>query len=376
MNTIQMVDLKGQYLKIKEEIDTALLQAVEQSAYINGAQVGLFSDQLKAFFNAPHAVTCANGTDALQIALMALAFQPGDEVIVPAFNYVSVVEVIALLGLVPRFVDVRDDTFNIDVEQLEAVISPKTVAIVVTHLYGQCGDMKPVMGIARQHGLKVIEDAAQALGAEYMTEDGKRTFAGTVADIGTTSFFPSKNLGCFGDGGALFTHDGVLAKRIYMIAHHGQQQKYHHECIGINSRLDTIQAAVLNVKIKYLNAYTLARQEAAARYDAALGNLDGLTIPTRVPYSTHVFNQYTCRVSGGKRDALKAYLREKGIPSMIYYPVPMHLQDAYRMYQDADKAIPVAEKLCKEVISLPIHTEMTAEESDYITEHVKTFFRR
>ncbi len=370
-----MVDLKGQYLKIKDEVDMALLQAVERSIFINGAEVKMFSDSLKSFCRAEHVVTCANGTDALQIAMMALGFKPGDEIIVPTFNYVSSVEVIALLGLVPRFIDVREDTFNIDDQQLEAVISPRTVGIVVTHLYGQCCNMTAIMEIARHYKLKVIEDTAQALGAEYIPADGKRTFAGTIADIGTTSFFPSKNLGCFGDGGAIFTNDEALAQRIYMIANHGQGQKYLHDYVGVNSRLDTIQAAVLGVKIKYLNEYTVVRQEVAAKYDE-LENIDGLTIPARAGYSSHVFNQYTCRIADGKRDKLKAYLTGNGIPSMIYYPMPMHLQNAYITYNSTGRIFPVAEKLCKEVISLPIHTEMTMEKLEYIVEHIRTFFKK
>jgi UDP-2-acetamido-2-deoxy-ribo-hexuluronate aminotransferase len=375
MDNIQMVDLKGQYLKIRGEIDSALLQAVEQSAYINGAQVRSFADSLKSFCRADYAVTCANGTDALQIAMMALGFKPGDEVIVPTFNYVSSVEVIVLLGLVPRFIDVWEDTFNIDDQQLEAAISQKTVGIVVTHLYGQCCNMDAIMKIARHYKLKVIEDTAQALGAEYVSEDGKKMFAGTIADIGTTSFFPSKNLGCFGDGGAIFTNDEMLAQRIYMIANHGQKRKFQFEYIGINSRLDTIQAAVLNVKIKYLNEYTASRQEVAAKYDE-LGNVDGLILPARVHYSSHVFNQYTCRILDGKRDELKAYLMEKGIPSMIYYPLPMHLQGAYIKHNDTGRAFPVAEKLGKDVLSLPIHTELTMKELEYIIAHIKTFLKR
>lgn len=371
---IQMVDLKTQYLRIKEEIDQALLAAVEDTAYINGPQVKAFIESLKSFNQVKHAVTCGNGTDALQIAMMGLGFKPGDEVIVPAFTYIATVEVIALLGLVPRFIDVRPDTFELDYERLESTITGKTVGIVPVHLFGQCSNMEAINAIAEKHGLAVIEDTAQAMGAEYIHPDGTRQFAGTIGTIGTTSFFPSKNLGCFGDGGALLTNDETLAQRVHMIANHGQRQKYHHESIGVNSRLDTVQAAVLNVKIKYLKEYAEARQSVASRYDSKLANVDGLSIPARATYSTHVFNQYTCKVADGRRDALKAFLQERGVPSMVYYPIPVHLQQAYLPYGYKGGDFPVSEQLCKDVISLPIHTEMDVETQDYIIEQVNAFF--
>lgn len=369
-----MVDLKSQYLKIKPEIDKALLEAVEAVAYINGPQVKQFANSLKDFNQVASAVTCANGTDALQIAMMGLDFKPGDEVIVPAFTYIATVEVIALLGLIPKFIDVKEDTFELDHEQLENIISDKTVGIIPVHLFGQCSNMEAIMSIAKKHNIAVIEDTAQAMGAEYIYNDGSKAFAGTIGDIGTTSFFPSKNLGCFGDGGALLTQDVELGEKVNIIANHGQRKKYYHETIGVNSRLDTIQAAILDVKLKYLNDYSAARQKVAKKYNEALGSLKGLVIPTNASYSTHVYNQYTCRIEGGKRDELKAFLQEKGIPTMIYYPVPVHLQEAYKVYGYEENDFPIAERLCQEVISLPIHTEMKDEVQDYIIENVISFF--
>ncbi|MGV3763832.1 DegT/DnrJ/EryC1/StrS family aminotransferase [Parapedobacter sp.] len=371
---IQMVDLKTQYLNIKEEIDNALLAAVEETAYINGPQVKTFVESLKTFNQVKHAVTCGNGTDALQIAMMGLGFKPGSEVIVPAFTYIATVEVIALLGLVPKFIDVRPDTFELDFEQLESKITEKTVGIVPVHLFGQCSNMEIINAIAAKRGIAVIEDTAQAMGAEYISSEGTRQFAGTVGTIGTTSFFPSKNLGCFGDGGALLTNDEALAQRVHMIANHGQRQKYHHESIGVNSRLDTLQAAILNVKIKYLHEYANARQRVAQRYDESLAGIEGISIPVRVPYSTHVFNQYTCKIANGKRDAFKAFLQERGVPSMVYYPISVHLQRAYRQYGYNEGDFPVSEQLCKEVLSLPIHTEMKENTQSYIIEQIKAFF--
>lgn len=369
-----MADLQGQYLKIKDEIDAALLQAVADTAYINGPPVKVFIERLKTFNSVKHAVTCGNGTDALQIAMMGLGFRPGDEVIVPAFTYIAAVEVIALLGLVPKFIDVREDTFELDYEQLENCITEKTVGIVPVHLFGQCSNMEAILKVAKKYNLAVIEDTAQAMGAEYIFQDGSKQFAGTVGTIGTTSFFPSKNLGCFGDGGALLTNDEVLAQQVHMIANHGQRQKYRHESIGVNSRLDTLQAAILNVKINYLHGYAQARQSVAARYDAGLLNIDGLSVPARASYSTHVFNQYTCKVNGGKRDALKAFLQERGVPSMVYYPIPVHLQQAYRQYGYQEGDFPISEQLCRNVLSLPIHTVMKDDVQDYIIKHINAFF--
>ncbi|GAA4092990.1 DegT/DnrJ/EryC1/StrS family aminotransferase [Mucilaginibacter panaciglaebae] len=374
MNNIQMVDLKGQYQKIKNEIDSALLKAVEGAAFINGPEVKQFAENLKQFNKVQSAVTCANGTDALQIAMMALGFKPGDEVIVPAFTYIATVEVIALLGLIPLFIDVRADTFELDHAQLEKTITDKTVGIVTVHLFGQCSNMDAIIAIAQKYKLAVIEDTAQAMGAEYIFRNGAKAFAGTIGNIGTTSFFPSKNLGCFGDGGALLTQDIELGEKAHMIANHGQRKKYHHESIGVNSRLDTVQAAILNVKIKYLNEYSAARQEVAQKYDEGLAEIEELILPVKASYSTHVYNQYTCRVINDNRDSLKTYLQDKGIPTMIYYPVPVHLQKAYQNYGYKEGDFPVAESLCKEVISFPIHTEMKAEMQDHIIESIISFF--
>jgi len=371
---IQMVDLKSQYNKIKDEINTALLAAVEAGAYINGPDVKAFAAKLEQFNKVKRAVTCANGTDALQIAMMGLDFKPGDEVIVPAFTYIATVEVIALLGLVPKFIDVRPDTFELDHTQLEELITEKTVGVVPVHLFGQCSNMEAIVKIARKHNIAVIEDTAQAMGAEFIHADGKRSFAGTIGDVGTTSFFPSKNLGCFGDGGALLTQNGELGEKLHIIANHGQRQKYHHETIGVNSRLDTVQAAILNVKIDYLHDYSRARQAVAAKYDEALAGIDGLELPIRAPYSTHVYNQYTCKVPNGRRDELKQYLQEQGIPTMVYYPIPVHLQEAYRVYGYNKGDFPVSEQLCEEVISLPIHTEMENDVQEYIISHIQKFY--
>jgi dTDP-4-amino-4,6-dideoxygalactose transaminase len=374
-DAIQMVDLKSQYLKIKPEIDKALLDAVEEVAYINGPQVKKFVSSLQKFNNVTSAVTCANGTDALQIAMMGLDFKPGDEVIVPAFTYIATVEVIALLGLIPKFIDVKEDTFELDHTKLEDVISDKTVGIIPVHLFGQCSNMEAIIAIAKKHKIAIIEDTAQAMGSEYVYQDGSKAFAGTIGDIGTTSFFPSKNLGCFGDGGALLTQNAELGEKVNIIANHGQRKKYHHETIGVNSRLDTIQAAILDVKLGYLNDYSAARQKVAAQYDNAFSSLSGFNIPARAKYSTHVFNQYTCRIEKGRRDEFKSYLQEKGIPSMVYYPIPVHLQQAYKIYGYQEGDFPVAERLCKEVISLPIHTEMKDEVQNYIIENVVNFFK-
>lgn len=371
---IQMVDLKSQYFKIKEEIDRALLGAVEAGAFINGPQVKTFTGNLEKFNKVERVVTCGNGTDALQIAMMGLNFKPGDEVIVPAFTYVATVEVIALLGLNPVFIDVKEDTFELDYDQIENLVTEKTVGIIPVHLFGQVSNMEAILKVAKKYNIAVIEDTAQAMGAEYIYENGTKAFAGTIGDIGTTSFFPSKNLGCFGDGGALFTQNKELGELLHMIANHGQRKKYHHEVIGVNSRLDTVQAAILDVKLKYLNDYSQARQKVAQKYDQAFHSLSGLVIPTRVAYSTHVFNQYTCRVENGKRDKLKSYLQEKGIPTMVYYPIPVHLQDAYKIYGYHKGDFPVAERLCEEVISFPIHTEMKVDVQEYIIENVLNFF--
>ncbi len=376
MNTIQMVDLRSQYEKIKEEIDQAIQGVLDSTAFINGPEVRRFADELAQFTGARHAITCGNGTDALQIAMMGLGFEPGQEVIVPSFTYAATVEVIALLGLKPRFVDVLSDTYDMDPADLENALTPNVVGIVPVHLYGQCSNMDYVMEFARKHGLKVIEDGAQAIGATYTFADGSKAQAGTMGDVGTTSFFPSKNLGCYGDGGAMFTNDPTLAEKLKMIASHGQKRKYFHESIGVNSRLDTLQAAILSVKLGHLTRYSTSRNEVADRYDLALAALDQIKIPTRALNSTHVFHQYTIQVYDGKRDQLKAFLQENGVPSMVYYPIPLHLQPAYVQFGYQKGDFPVAEALCNTVLSLPIHTEMDPEEQAFIIEKVKQFFAK
>lgn len=367
-----MVDLHKQYLRIKPEIDKAIEDVLTSTAFIQGPQVKAFADALASFVGVKKVVTCANGTDALQIAMMALDLRPGDEVIVPVHTYVATAEVIALLGLTPVFVDVDEDTFNIDVSQVEKAITNKTKAIVPVHLYGQCADMERILKIAAAHGLYVIEDAAQALGAEYTFSDGTRRKAGTMGIVGTTSFFPSKNLGCYGDGGAVFTDDEVLAGKISMIANHGQRIKYHHDVIGVNSRLDTLQAAILNVKLKHLPGYTEKRIAVADFYDAALSKAH-LVTPVRAPNSTHVFHQYTIKLTDRSRDDFEKHLKTHAIPFMIYYPVPLHFQEAYKRPEFGEGSFPVTERLSKTVISLPIHTEMDRDEVAFICEAINNF---
>lgn len=374
MRKIQMVDLRSQYENIKEEVNASIQEVIDNTAFINGPQVKKFADELAEFNQVGHVIPCANGTDALQIAMMALDFKPGDEVIVPTFTYVATVEVIALLGLKPVFIDVTPDTYELEVGRMESLLTPKTVGIVPVHLYGQCSNMEAILPFAFKHGLKVIEDAAQAIGAEYTFSDGKIAKAGTMGDVGTTSFFPSKNLGCFGDGGAMFTNNSALAAKLQMIANHGQKKKYYHDSIGVNSRLDTVQAAILSVKLKYLNDYSKARNNVADKYDEAFLNHAHIQTPVRAKNSTHVFHQYTIQIKNGKRDELKAYLQEKGVPSMVYYPVPLHLQAAYQQFGYKKNDFPVAEELCTKVLSLPIHTEMKAADQDFIIESIKTFF--
>ena len=373
MEKIKMVDLQGQYYQIKSEIDQAIQSVLLSTAFIQGPEVGEFAHALAHYVGAQAVIPCGNGTDALQIAMMALEMKPGDEVILPVHTYVATAEVIALLGLTPVFIDVREDSFNIDVEQIEKKITSKTKAIVPVHLYGQCADMEPILKIAEKHNLFVIEDAAQALSADYTFSSGKKMKAGTMGIIGTTSFFPSKNLGCYGDGGAIFTNDHPLAEKIRMIANHGQKVKYHHDVIGVNSRLDTLQAAILTVKLKYLDEYTKKRQRVAAYYDETLGKLSFLSTPTRSSHSTHVFHQYTLKINDGKRDAFRDFLNTNGVPTMIYYPVPLHLQKAYLKNGFGEGSFPVTEKLSKTVISLPIHTEMKTEELDFICNTIKQF---
>lgn len=376
MKKMSMVDLVSQYKKIQTEIDTAIHDVVVSSAYINGPDVKHFAKELEEYLDVKHVIPCANGTDALQIAMMALNFKPGDEVITASFTYVATAEVIALLQLKPVLVDVDPDTFAIDCDAIERAITPKTVAIVPVHLFGQCSNMQRVMEIANAHNLYVIEDTAQAIGAEYTLSTGATMKAGTIGTIGTTSFFPSKNLGCMGDGGAIFTQNDELAQRIRIIANHGQSVQYHHDDIGVNSRLDTMQAAILRIKLRHLDEYCAARQRAAAYYDNAFGKNPKLKIPTRQENSTHVFHQYTLVLRGVSRTALREHLESKGVPSMIYYPIPLHMQKAYTdpRYKHGD--FPVTEDLCAHVISLPMHTELSEEDLAHITSSVLEFVNR
>jgi len=370
---IEMVDLKGQYLKIQNEIDAAILGAVRSANFINGPQVESFKQNLSDYLGGSYVIPCANGTDALQIAMMALDLQPGDEVIVPSFTYVATAEVIGLLNLTPVMVDVDPQTFTITLDNIKAAVTSKTKAIVPVHLYGQCADMEHILAFAKQHGIYVIEDTAQAIGASYTFKDGTQKHAGTMGDIGCTSFFPSKNLGCYGDGGAIFTNDEGLANKIRMIANHGQVKKYIHKYIGVNSRLDTLQAAVLDVKLKYLDQFNAARQAAASRYDSLLANLDQLKIPVRAANSTHVFHQYTLIVTGDRRNGLKKYLEENGIPSMIYYPIPLNQQEAYKEIGRTTGDLEITNILCHSALSIPIHTELTAEEQIFIADKISSF---
>lgn len=373
MDQIKMVDLQTQYLRIKEEIDTAIQNVLNSTAFIQGPQVQEFAEALSKQNDHTNVIPCANGTDALQIAMMAMEFKVGDEIILPVHTYVATAEVIALLGLTPVFVDVDEKTFTIDAAQIESKVTSKTVAIVPVHLYGQCADMESILAIATKHKLVVIEDVAQALGAEFKFSNGEVKKAGTIGLIGTTSFFPSKNLGCYGDGGAIFTHDKELANKMRMIANHGQQIKYHHDIIGINSRLDTLQAAILLVKLKYLNEYTQRRNKVADFYDENLKDCRFVETPFRSLKSTHAYHQYTLKVKTIDRDHFKKYLEAKGIPIMIYYPVPLHLQKAYKKAGFGEGSFPITEQLSKTVISLPIHTEMTEAELSYICGQIKAY---
>ncbi len=366
-----MVDLQGQYLRLQTEIDTAMQAVLKDASFINGSQVQTFAAHLADYLHTPSVIPCGNGTDALQIALMALELVPGDEVIVPAFTYIAAVEAIVILGLTPVLVDVDPETFNIDVNRIEEAISAKTKAIIVVHLFGQSCDMAPVMLLAEAYGLKVIEDNAQSIGAVYTFPDGYARKTGTMGHIGTTSFFPSKPLACYGDGGALMTADEALATRIRMIANHGQERKYHHRLIGCNSRLDTLQAAVLDVKLKYIDDFTKARQKVALRYDEALAGIDRIGVPVRMPSSTHVYHQYTIQIKGGERDRVRQCLLEKGIPSMIYYPLPVQAQEAYRVIARRGGTLDEAERLSRSVLSLPIHTELSEMQQTYIIQSLE-----
>ncbi len=368
-----MVDLKSQYEKIKPEIDKGIQEVIDTCAFINGPYVNNFQKDLETYLGVKHVIPCANGTDALQVSMMALGLQPGDEVITTSFTFIATAEVIALLGLTPVLVDVLPDTFNIDPIAVEKAITNKTKAIVPVHLFGQCADMEALMDIAKKHNLHIIEDACQAIGADYIFKDGSKKKAGTIGEIGCTSFFPSKNLGCYGDGGAIFTNNDELAKQIRVVVNHGMVVRYYHDYIGVNSRLDSIQAAVLGVKLKRLDKYAEARNHAASYYNNAFANTDKLVTPVTSDFSTHVFHQYTLVTKNIDRAALIAHLTQKEIPAMIYYPVPMHMQKAYidPRYKEGD--FPVTEALCNSVVSLPMHTELDDEQLKYITDSVLEF---
>ncbi len=372
---IEMVDLKGQYLNIKEEIDQATLSVIRDAQYINGPEVSKFTNELSQYLDGAYVIPCANGTDALQIAMMALDLKPGDEVIVPSFTYVATAEVIGLLKLTPVMVDVDSSSFNITVESIKLAITPRTKAIVPVHLFGQCADMEPILALAKEYGLYVIEDTAQAIGASYTFNDGVIKKAGTMGHIGCTSFFPSKNLGCYGDGGAIFTMDSELANKIQMISNHGQEKKYVHKYIGVNSRLDTIQAAILRIKLRHLDNFSSARRSAAEKYDKLLNGIQNLIIPIRSNNSNHVFHQYTLKVSGGKRDTLKKYLEDAGIPAMIYYPISLNEQEAYQSIGIVVGDLSVTRNLCSSVLSIPMHTELSDVQIEYITSTIIKFFR-
>ena len=370
MKKIQMVDLQTQYQHIKEDIDRGIQAVIDSAAFVKGPAVTEFQSHLEAYTGAKHVITVGNGTDALQIALMGLGLKPGDEVITPTFTFIATAEVVALLGLTPVVVDVDWDTMNISVEAIRKAITPRTKAIVPVHLFGQCADMEPIMAIAREHHLYVVEDACQAIGAQYTFSDGTTKQAGTMGDIGCTSFFPSKNLGCYGDGGAIFTNNDELAAQMRAIANHGMVVRYHHDRVGVNSRLDAIQAAVLDAKLPHLDEYIAARQRAAAYYDKAFAGNPHVLTPARQAHSTHVYHQYTLRLSGVDRDKVREALAEREIPSMVYYPVPLHLQKAYQdpRYKAGD--FPVAERLAGCVLSLPMHTELSDEQLLAITSAV------
>jgi UDP-2-acetamido-2-deoxy-ribo-hexuluronate aminotransferase len=374
MREIQMVDLKAQYEKIGSEIENAIKSVINSTTFIKGPEVKLFEEELQNYLGVRHVISCANGTDALQIAMMALGLKPGDEVITTNFTFIATVEVVSLLGLKPVIVEPDKGSFNISVEEVRKAISSKTKAIVPVHLFGQCADMEGIMRLAQKHDLFVIEDAAQATGTDYFFSDNNIKKAGTIGNIGTTSFFPSKNLGCYGDGGALYTNDETLAEKLRSIANHGMKVRYHYDDIGVNSRLDTIQAAILRVKLKYLDQYNAARRAVADFYDKAFSGCSKITIPERVSYSSHIFHQYTIRVKNGKRDELKKFLNDKRIPTMIYYPGPLHLQEAYRYLGYMESDFPVTSALCTDVLSLPMHPEIDQDQLDYITLNVLNFF--
>jgi len=373
MKDIQMVDLRSQYEKIKDEVNAGIQEVIDSTTFIKGGKVNDFQHHLEIYLNVKHVIPVGNGTDALQIALMALGLQPGDEVITPTFTFIATAEVVALLGLTPVVVDVDIDDFNISLESVKRAITPKTKAIVPVHLFGQNADMEGLLALAKEYNLYLIEDACQSIGSDYIFANGTRAKSGCMGDIGCTSFFPSKNLGCFGDGGAIFTNNDELAAKMRAIANHGMVVRYHHDLVGVNSRLDSIQAAVLDVKLKQLDNYCASRLVAADFYDTAFAGTDKLITPSRSTYSTHVFHQYTLKLNGVDRAGLIKHLASKGIPAMVYYPVPLHLQKAYQDARYKSGDFPVAEKLSECVMSLPMHTELTTEQLEYITKSVIEF---
>ncbi|MCB9201954.1 MAG: DegT/DnrJ/EryC1/StrS family aminotransferase [Flavobacteriales bacterium] len=375
MDKIQMVDLVKQYQAIKNEVKNSMDEVLESAMFINGPQVKDFQTNLENYLNVKHVIPCANGTDALQIALMTLGLNPGDEIITVDFTFAATVEVVHLLGLKSRFVDVDYDSFTMNIDAMKKALTPNTKAIIPVHLYGQCTNMEEVLNFAKENNLYVIEDTAQAIGAEYTFSDGTKAKAGTMGTMGTTSFFPSKNLGCYGDGGAIFTNDDDLAYKMRGIVNHGMYQRYYHDEVGVNSRLDSLQAVVLNAKLKQLDNYNQQRKNAADYYDDKFKNHSSILIPKREKYSTHVFHQYTLRITNGKRDELNTYLAKKEIPSMIYYPVPLRKQKAYDTGDYIDSDFPNTNKLIDEVISLPMHTELSVEQLEYITSNVLEFFK-
>lgn len=373
MEGIQMVDLIGQHQKIENELREAMGRVLKTGAFVKGPEVEAFATELSGFTGARHIIPCGNGTDALQIAMMALGIGPGDEVITTGFTFISTVEVVALLGAIPVLVDIDPDSFTIDAAQVEQAITDRTKAIVPVHLFGQMADMSKLAAISKKHNVPLIEDNAQAIGAKWSSQGEKIRQSGTIGLMGTTSFFPSKNLGCMGDGGAVLTQDDEMARKCRQIANHGTSKQYHHDVVGINSRLDGLQAAILRVKLQYLPRYIAARQEAAARYDRMLGDIRSLTIPHRTPRSTHVFHQYTLRIHGGKRDALRAHLKSKGIPSGIYYPIPGHAQKAFQTFGYDPAFFSESSLAAAEVLSLPMHTELNEEQQGYICEAIRIF---
>ena len=374
MKPIQMVDLLGQYEHIKPEVDAAIARVIQSTGFIGGPEVKEFEKELATYLGAQQVIACANGTDALQIAMMALELKSGDEVITASFTFVATVEVVALLGIVPVFADVLPGTFNLDPADIERKITPKTRAIVPVHLFGQTADMEAIMAIAAKHKLHVIEDNAQAIGGNYTFSNGSRKKSGTIGHVASTSFFPSKNLGCYGDGGALFTNDEALAKKIRRVCNHGSDVRYYHEVVGVNSRLDALQAAILRIKLKHLDAYAAARNAAASYYDKAFAGMAHVITPERSKSSDHVFHQYTLHITGGHRDALKKHLEAHGVPAMIYYPVPCHLQNAYKSDRFPQGSLPVTEQLTHEVLSLPMSTELDNDQLAHITATVKSYF--